>query len=67
MRTRHEALSFNEHDWTCVTFQLPLGVVTLARRLPGAAAMENGASELSRQFASSNRPGSAVKRIRWRR
>ena len=72
MRPRHEALPLNERDWNCVSVQSPLGVVMLARRRPArlswpARTGREFADWITRQFAPSNPPDSAGKRVRSRR
>ncbi len=72
MQSRHEALSFGNKDWVCVSVQSPLGAVMLARRIPliprrvvrVRSGVLNGAS---RQFGLSSQPGLAMKRARSRR
>lgn len=72
MRKRHEGLSFGGKEWACVSAQSPLGLVTMARRLPTAGRRaptksENVSDEIIRRFEPSSQPGSVVLRLRVRR
>ena len=69
MQLRHEAMAFNEHAWACVSVQVPLGTVVLARKLPTRLARPSGTVSdwINRRFAPSNPPDSATKRVRSRR
>lgn len=70
MRSRREAVVLDERNWTCVRVQSPLGVVTLARKLPATVARPlrpGGTTWISRRFVPNTQRSSATKRIRWRR
>ena len=69
MQTRHEATAFNEREWACVSLQVPLGTVVLARRLPARPARPSGTvyDWISRRFAPRILTDPATKRVRSRR
>jgi hypothetical protein len=71
MRNRHEVSSFNEHDWTCVKLDSPLGAVMLARKVPVVWRSTRWIGVVSnsiiRRFASNSPPGLTTRRFRWRR